>query len=86
MPETMKLLEKITIKINKDENCENEPHLKLIEVVSVYCNIVDNDYQHDLRVLYTFFPNMSFGQLLNISPKIFLFLKTFNSKFSNIEV
>ena len=82
----MKLLEKITIKINKDENCENEPHLKLIEVVSVYCNIVDNDYQHDLRVLYTFFPNMSFGQLLNISPKIFLFLKTFNSKFSNIEV
>ena len=86
MPETMKLLEKITIKINKDENCENEPHLKLIEVVSVYCNIVDNDYQHDLRVLYTFFPNMSFGQLLNISPKVFLFLKTFNSKFSNIEV
>ena len=82
----MKLLEKITIKINKDENCENEPHLKLIEVVSVYCNIVDNDYQHDLRVLHTFFPNMSFGQLLNISPKIFLFLKTFNSKFSNIEV
>ena len=82
----MKLLESITIMINKDENCENDPHLKLIEVVLVHCNIVDNDYQHDLRVLYTFFPNMSFGQLLNISPKIFLFLQTFNSKFSNIEV
>ena len=86
MPETMKLLESITIKVNKDENCENDLHLKLIEVVLVHCNIVDNDYQHDLRVLYTFFPNMSFGQFLNISHNIFLFLRTFNSKFSNIEI
>ena len=32
-------------------------------------NIVSNDYQPDSRVLYTFIPNQSFGQLLAISPK-----------------
>ena len=30
---------------------------------------VNNDYRQDSRVLYTFVPNKSFGQLLNISPK-----------------
>ena len=33
-----------------------------------------------------FVPNKSFGQLFNISPKNVLFLKTFNSDFSYIEV
>ena len=32
-------------------------------------------------VLYTFVPNKSFGQLLNISPENFIFLKTFDSEF-----
>ena len=38
------------------------------------------------RVLYTFIPSKSFGQLLDISHKCFIFLKTFNSEFSYIEV
>ena len=29
--------------------------------------MVNNDYQHDSRVLYTFVPNKSFGSLLDIS-------------------
>ena len=33
-----------------------------------------------------FIPNQSFGQLLDISPKDFIFLKAFNSEFSYIEV
>ena len=45
-----------------------------------------NAYQHDSRVLYTFVPNKLFGQLLDISPKNFIFLKTFDSEFSYIEV
>ena len=40
----------------------------------------------DSRVLYTFIPNKSFGQILDISPKNFIFLKLFNSEFSYIEV
>ena len=56
-------------KIAKNENGENVPHLEINEVVLVHCNIVKNNYQQDSRVLHTFVPNKSFGQLLDISPK-----------------
>ena len=36
--------------------------------------------------LYTFVPNKSFVQLLDISSEDFIFLKTFDSEFSYIEV
>ena len=36
--------------------------------------------------MYKFVPNKSFVQLLDISPKNFIFLKTFNSELSYIEV
>ena len=62
------------------------PHLEITEVVLVYCNIVNNNYQQDSRVLYTFIPNKSFVQLLDTSPKNVIFLKTFNSEFSYIGV
>ena len=52
----------------------------------MHCNIVKNDYQHDSRVLYAFLPNKSFGQLLDIATKNFMFLKTFDSEFSYTEV
>ena len=37
-------------------------------------------------MLNAFVPNKLLGQLLVISPKNFIFLKTFNSEFSYIEV
>ena len=83
-PEIKKLFGRT--KITKDENGETVPRLEITEVVLIHCNIVNNDYQQDSRVLYTFVPNKSFGQLLDISPKNFIFLKTFNSEFSYIEV
>ena len=86
MPETMKLFRSTKSKKNKDKNGENVPHLEITELVLVYCNIVNNDYQQDSRVFYTFVPNKSFGQLLDISPKNFIFLKTFNSEFLYIKV
>ena len=79
--ETMKLLRRTKIKITKDENGENVPRLEITEVVLIHCNIVNNDYQQDSRVLYTFVPNRSFDDLLDISPKNIIFLKTFNSEF-----
>ena len=82
----MKLLENIKSKITKDENGENVSHLEITEVVLIHCNIVNNNYQQDLRVLYTSVHNKSFGQLLDISPKNFIFLKTFNSECLCIEV
>ena len=39
-----------------------------------------------IKSLYTFVLNKSFSQLLDISPGNFIFLKTFDSKFSYIEV
>ena len=56
----MKLLRSYKSKITKDGNGTNETHLELIEVILVHCNIVNNDYQQNSRVFYTFIPNKSF--------------------------
>ena len=64
-------------KISKNENDENMPYLEFTEVVVIHCNFVNNSYQQNSRVLYTFVPNKLFGQLLDISPKNLIFLKTF---------
>ena len=82
----MKLRGSIKSKITKDENGENMPHLEIIEVVLRHCNIVNNNYQQYSRVMYSFVPNKLFGQLLDISPENFIFLKTFDSEFLYIEV
>ena len=86
MPETMELLGSIENKVTKDKNGENMPNLEITEVVLVNCNIVNNDYQQDSRVLDTFVPNKSFGSLLKISPTNHIFLKTFNSEYDEIKV
>ena len=62
------------------------PNLEITEVVLVHCNIVNNDYQQDSRVLYMFVPNKLFGSLLEISPTNHIFLKTFNSEYDEIIV
>ena len=86
MPETIKLLGSTKSKITKDKNSKNITHLEITEVISVHCNIANTDYQQISKVLYTFVPNKSFGQLLDISPKSFILLKTFNSEFSYTDV
>ena len=72
-PETMKLLGSTKDKINKDKNGENVPHLEITEVVLVHCNIVNNDYELDSRILHTFVLNKPFGSLLDISPTNHIF-------------
>ena len=52
----------------------------------MHCNAVNNSYTLNSRVLHTFVPNKSFGQLLDISPQNFVFLETFDSEFLYIEV
>ena len=85
-PETMKLLGSTNSKITKDKNGENVPHLEIVEVVLVHCNLVNNDYLQNSRILYTFVPNKTFGSLLEISPPNHVFLKTFNSEFQEIKI
>ena len=66
---------KLKSKITKDQNSENMPHLEITEVVLIHCNIVKNNYQQDSRVSYTFALDKPLGELLDISPKQFMFLK-----------
>ena len=82
----MELLGSTKDKITKDKNRENVPYLEITEVVLVHCNMVNNDYQQDSRVLYTFVSNKSFGSLLDISPSNLILLKTFNSEFDEMIV
>ena len=85
-PKTMKLLGSTKSKITKNENGENVPYLEITEVLLVHCITFNNNHQQNSRVLYTFSPNKSFGQLLDISPECFIYLKTFDSEFSYIDV
>ena len=72
-PETMKLLGSTENKITKDKNGENVPHLEIREVALVHCNIINNDYQQDSRVLNTFVPNKPFGSYSKFLQQIISF-------------
>ena len=63
------------------------PHLEIAELLLlVHCNFVNNYYQHNARVSYTFVINKLFGQLLDIlSKNVYIFNKTYNSEFLYIE-
>ena len=82
----MKLLVSTESKITKDKNGENVPHLEIVELVLIHCNIINNNYQQNSRILYTFVPSKPFGSLLEISPPNHIFLKTFNLEFQEIKV
>ena len=82
----MKLLGSTKRKIKKGKHGGNVPYLEITEVVLLHYIVVNNSYLQNSRVLYTFVPNKSFGQLLDVPPENFIFLKTFDSEFSYIEV
>ena len=85
-PEKIKLPGSTENRITKDKNGKKVLHLEITEVVLVHCNIANNDYQKDSRVLYTFVPNKSLSVLLEISPTNHIFSKMFKSEFQAIRV
>ena len=72
-PNTIKVLGSTKWKIKKDKNDEIVPYSEVTEVVLIHCIAVNNTYQQNSRNLYTFTSNISFGELLDISPKNFVF-------------
>ena len=82
----MKLLGSTESKRTKDKNGENVLHLEIVELLLVHCNLVNNNYQQDSRILYAFVPNKPFSSLLEILPTRHIFLKTFNSEFQGIKI
>ena len=47
----MKLLGSTKSKITKDKNGENVPYLEITEVVLIHCDVANNSYQQNSRVL-----------------------------------
>ena len=83
-PEALKLFGSTKTLIYKTKNGEKLPSLEVVEVVSVQCNLVDNQYQQKSEVLYTFLPNKSYAYLLNFEPSNLVFLKTYNTEIDEI--
>ena len=84
--ETMQLLGSSKKVIDKNKNGEFVPRLETVEVVLVHSNLVNNNYQQESKVLFTFVPNKRFGQLITITPHSPTMLKTINAEFSFIEI
>ena len=84
--ETMGLLGGISNIIDADKNSELVPKLESVELVLVHCNVVDNDYQQESRVLFTFVPNKGYSQLMTNYPESLIMLKTINTEFYFIEI
>ena len=84
--ETMKLLGSTKDTTDADKNSENVPKLENVEVVLVHCNLVNNAYQQQSRVLFTFVSTKQYGQLISILPHSLVLLKTMNTDFSEIEI
>ena len=59
-PETMKLLQSTKKDVDQDRDGEHVPKLESVEVVLVHCNLVNNNYQQALKVLFTCVPNKQF--------------------------
>ena len=60
--------------------------LESVEVVLVHCNLVNNNYKQASKVLFTFFSNKQFEQLITVAPHSLTMLNTANTEFSSIEV
>ena len=83
--ETMKLLGDGPI-TDRDKNSTNLPQIEIVTTVLVNCNIVQENYQQASKVLDTFVPDKSFGQLISIHPSSFIELITTDAEFNFIEV
>ena len=84
--ETMELLGSSKELIDKDKTGELIPKIENVNLVLVQCNLEDNAYQTQSKVLYNFVPVKPYGSLLNIEPKNNLFLRAYGEQFYNIHI
>ena len=84
--ETMRLLGSKSNIIDADKNSELVPKLENVDLALMHCNLVNNYYQQDSIVLFTFVSDKGYGQLMTIHPESLIMLKTVNTEFSLIEI
>ena len=51
-PETLKLLGSTEKDVDQDKDGEHVPKLEAVEVIVVHCNLVNNNYQQLLTIMY----------------------------------
>ena len=84
--ETVQLLGNLKKDVDQNKDGKTVPKLESVKVVLVRCNLLNNNYQHVSKVLFTFVPNKQIGQLINITPHSPTMLKITNAEFTFIEV
>ena len=57
-----------------------------MDYVLLHCNIVQNDYLQNSKLLYEFVPDETFGQLISVKPPVFIQCKTRDTIFDYIEI
>ena len=72
--------------IGTTKNGENVPRLEIIRNVLVFCNLVENVYLQDSKLLFSFVPNSRFESLLLITPQVLKYCDTVDSIFDYIEI
>ena len=72
--------------IDITKNDENVPKLEFVRNVLVFCNLVQNFYLQDSKLLFSFVPNSRFGSLLSITPQVLKYCDTVGSIFDYIEI
>ena len=83
--ETQKLLGDEHV-IDKNKDSQNVPQLDLVEYVLLHCNLVQNDYLQNSKLLYEFVPDKKFGQLISVKLPVFIQCKTSDTLFDYIEI
>ena len=82
----MKLLGSTNKNFDQDKNGEKIPKLEIVDVILLHFNVVNSNYQQELKVLFTLERDEQFGQLITIASQTLTMLKTNNLEFSFIEV
>ena len=72
--------------IDTTKNGENVPKLEIVRNVLVFCNLVQNVYLQDSKLLFSFVSNSRFGSLLFITPQVLKYCDTVDSIFDYIEI
>ena len=80
-PETMKLLGNTKKDVDQDKDGGTVPKLESVEAVLVHCDLVNNNYQQESKVFFTFLPNKQSGQLINITSHSLIMLNTTKTEF-----
>ena len=66
--------------IAKDKNGETVPKLEIADVISMHRNVPNNSFQQASKVLFTFVPDIQFGQLITIAPHSLIMLRKSNAE------